>query len=72
VEFHLALVGDLEPERNMSAVYLYVDDADALYAEWVQARVNGRLVKPSDTTYGLREGTCLDRDANLIRFGSAI
>ena len=56
----------------MSAVYLYVDDADAIHREWSEARIDGRLVEPSDTGYGLREGACLDRDANLIRFGSEI
>ena len=65
-------VDDLKPRRNMSAVYLYVDDADALHQEWSQAEIDGRLVEPSDTSYGLREGACLDRDANLIRFGSGI
>lgn len=72
IELHLAQVDDLKPRRNMSAVYLYVDDADELYAEWSRAGIDGRLVKPSDTSYGLREGACLDRDANLIRFGSGI
>jgi hypothetical protein len=72
IELHLAEVDDLRPKRNMSAVYLYVDDADALYREWARAGIDGRLVEPSDTSYGLREGACLDRDANLIRFGSAI
>ena len=72
IELHLVLVSDLKPKRNMSAVYLYVDDADALYSEWSHAEIDGRLVEPSDTSYGLREGACLDRDANLIRFGSAI
>ncbi len=70
VEFHLAEVADLVPSRNMSAVYVYVDDADALYDEWSRADIDGRLIAPQDTTYGLREGACLDRDANLIRFGS--
>ena len=42
------------------------------YQEWSQAEIDGRLVEPSDTSYGLREGACLDRDANLIRFGSGI
>lgn len=70
IELHLAAVDDLKPKRNMSAIYLYVDDADALYAEWSQAEVDGRLIEPTDTSYGLREGACLDRDANLIRFGS--
>lgn len=72
IEVHLAQVSDLKPRGNMSAVYLYVDDADALYREWSGAGIDGRLVEPSDTSYGLREGACLDRDANLIRFGSAI
>ena len=72
IELHLAEVDDLKPRRNMSAVYLYVDDADALYREWSQSGIDGRLVEPRDTSYGLREGACLDRDANLIRFGSGI
>ncbi len=72
IEIHLAQVGDLKPKRNMSAIYLYVDDADALYREWSDVAIEGRLVEPSDTSYGLREGACLDRDANLIRFGSPI
>ncbi len=72
IELHLTQVDDLKPRRNMSAVYLYVDDADALYEEWSRAGIEGRVVEPSNTTYGLREGACLDRDANLIRFGSGI
>jgi hypothetical protein len=72
IELHLAQVDDLKPKRNMSAVYLYVDDADILYREWSRAGIDGRVVEPSDTSYGLREGACLDRDANLIRFGSEI
>lgn len=72
IDIHLAEVRDLKPRKNMSAVYLYVDDADALYAEWKGAGIDGRLVEPADTSYGLREGACLDRDANLIRFGSGV
>ncbi|NNL97109.1 MAG: VOC family protein [Acidimicrobiia bacterium] len=72
IELHLAQVDNLKPRTNMSAVYLYVDDADALYREWSRAGIEGRLVEPTDTSYGLREGACLDRDANLIRFGSGI
>jgi hypothetical protein len=72
IEFHLQQLNDLKPRRNVSAVYLYVDDADALHQEWSQVDLDGRLVEPSDTSYGLREGACLDRDANLIRFGSRI
>lgn len=71
-EIHLAQVSELKPKRNMSSVYLYVDDADSLYEEWRRAEIDGRLVEPRDTDYGLREGACLDRDSNLIRFGSGI
>ncbi len=72
IEIHLVQVNDLKPRRNMSAAYLYVDDANALHEEWRLADIDGRLVEPSDTSYGLREGACLDRDANLLRFGSEI
>jgi hypothetical protein len=72
IELHLAQVDDLQPRKNMSAVYLYVDDADALYREWSQAGIDGRLVQPTDTSYGLREGAALDPDANLIRVGSGV
>ncbi len=72
IELHLAQVDDLKPRRNMSAVYLYVSDADELHREWAEADIDGRLVEPRNTSYGLREGACLDRDANLIRFGSRI
>jgi uncharacterized glyoxalase superfamily protein PhnB len=53
-------------------VYLYVDDAEALDAEWDGARVEGRLIAPTDTEYGLREGAHVDPDGNLLRFGSPI
>ncbi len=70
VELHLAQVHRLRPKTNMSAVYLYVDDADALYEEWMAAGADGDLRPPVQTDYGLREGAFLDKDANLIRFGS--
>lgn len=72
IEIHLAQVNNLVPKRNMSAIYLYVDDAQALYDEWSAAEIEGRLVAPSATSYGLLEGACLDADANLIRFGSGV
>jgi predicted enzyme related to lactoylglutathione lyase len=72
LEVHLTQVAGLKPKRNMSAAYLYVEDADELYSEWKRAAAGGRLIKPKDTSYGLREGATLDLDANLIRFGSEI
>lgn len=72
VELHLALVPDHEPESSSSACYLYVDDADALHAEWLLANAGGKLTAPTDTPYGLREMTCVDLDGNLLRVGSAL
>lgn len=74
VEFHLSEVGRpaLKPKKNMSAAYLYVTDADALYAVWSAAAAGGTDIAPSDTDYGLREGAHLDDDANLIRYGSQL
>jgi hypothetical protein len=71
-DFHLSVHRDLDPHRNASAVYLYVDDADALYAEWRAARVEGQFFEPHDTEYGLREGAHIDRDGNVLRFGSPL
>ncbi len=72
VSFHLTELTDLNPRRSTSAVYLYVDDADALYAEWRSAGVTGQFFEPEDTEYGLREGAHIDRNGNLLRFGSRL
>lgn len=72
VQLHLAGVHGLDPATTTSAVYLYVDDADALHEEWRAAGVAGRLHLPVDTDYGLREGAHVDPDGNLLRFGSPL
>jgi uncharacterized glyoxalase superfamily protein PhnB len=72
VSLHLSGVHGLDPATTTSAVYLYVTDADTLYAQWRLARVDGRLVAPQDTDYGLREGAHIDPDGNLLRFGSPL
>ncbi|MDH4144908.1 MAG: VOC family protein [Acidimicrobiia bacterium] len=72
VDLHLAGSAGLDPATNSSMAYLYVDDADALYARWRAAGVAGRLVVPLDTDYGLREGAHVDPDGNLLRFGSPL
>ncbi|MHA7064912.1 bleomycin resistance protein [Azospirillum argentinense] len=72
VNLHLARVPDLEPARSTVACYLYVNDADALYAAWQAAKVDGRLTAPADTPYGLREFAHIDPDGNLLRIGAPI
>jgi hypothetical protein len=72
LNLHLNVVPSLNSATTTSAVYLYVDDADLLYAEWRSAGVSGQVFEPHDTEYGLREGAHVDRDGNLIRFGSKL
>lgn len=68
-EFHVAGSDDLDPLTTTSALYLYVDDADAVYERWHGA-VEGRFHPPQDTDYGLREFGYVDPDGNLFRVGS--
>ncbi len=70
VNLHLATVVRVQPEESTVAVFLYVSDAHARYDEWRDAAVNGRLVSPVETDYGLVEGAYVDPDGNLLRFGS--
>jgi catechol 2,3-dioxygenase-like lactoylglutathione lyase family enzyme len=70
VAIHLARTPDVEPDKNTSACYLYVDDAPALYGAWKSSGVDGRFTEPEDTPYRLREFAYIDPDGNLIRVGS--
>src|SRR5262249_30161607 len=67
---HLALhdgaVGAVRPAQ----IYLHVDDADALAADWRAAGVE--VEELIDTDYGKREGAHTDLDGNRIRFGSPL
>lgn len=72
VELHLSQVDGMDPDRSVVSVYLYVDDADALSAEWAEAGTAGRFVAPVSTDYGLREGAHIDADGNLLRYGSPL
>jgi hypothetical protein len=72
VRLHLAVVSDLDPLTSTSTAYAYVDNADALHAEWTAAGVAGRFTKPVDTDYGVREGAHVDTDGNLLRYGTPL
>ena len=52
IHLHLTLSPNLDSKENTSAVYLYVDDPDALYNEWSAVTPEGRLGKPEDTAVG--------------------
>jgi len=69
IALHLSLAERLNPHHNSSAVYLYVDDPDALFAEWSVVAPADRLAAPADKEWGVREMTYVDPDGNLLRIG---
>jgi Ser/Thr protein kinase RdoA (MazF antagonist) len=56
--------------EHVGTAYLYVADADALFDEWARPGAGGLTRRVEDTPYKLREGSHVDPDGNLIRFGS--
>ena len=67
VGLHLALDA---AHHGAGTTYLYVRDADALFEEWSRPGIGGVTRPVGPTDYGLREGSHVDPDGNLIRFGS--
>ncbi|MEV4625485.1 VOC family protein [Micromonospora sp. NPDC049523] len=72
VSLHLTEWAEHDPLRTAATVYLYVSDADALHTEWAASGVEGRLLEPRDTPYGLREFAFVDPDGTLHRIGSPL
>ncbi len=68
---HLAAHPD-HGHQHSAETYLYVRDADALYAEWSRPGIGGETRPVSLMEYRLREGSHIDPDGNLIRFGSPV
>jgi len=60
--------GDDNPDAHTtSALYIHVDVADELAADWRKAGME--VLGPENEGYGKREGQHVDPDGNLIRFG---
>ncbi|HSS22919.1 MAG TPA: VOC family protein [Mycobacterium sp.] len=73
VSIHLTELAEHDPLRTAASVYLYVSDANALYAEWeALENLEGRLIAPHDTPYGLREFVYVDPDGTAHRIGSLL
>ncbi len=73
VSIHLNEWADHDPLRTAASVYLYVSDANAVYAEWeALENLEGRLIAPHDTPYGLREFAYIDPDGTAHRVGSPL
>jgi catechol 2,3-dioxygenase-like lactoylglutathione lyase family enzyme len=66
IEIHLGVV-PVEDQR-VSGAYLFVEDADRLADQWGSAGVE--VHRPEDTEWGQHEGSVVDGDGNVIRFGS--
>ena len=72
VSLHLIEWDEHDPERTGAHLYLYVSDADRVYAEWSGAGVEGELGDLFDAPYGLREFAFRDPEGTLLRVGSPL
>jgi DNA-binding MarR family transcriptional regulator len=68
----LHFIRTTEEPVHRGMAYLYVADADALFAEWSRPGTGGATFAPAPTEYGLLEGRHVDPDGNVLRFGSPI
>ena len=70
VELHFA--GPAAGPRAPGFCFVYVEDADHVYAEWGEnASPTGRVERPVNTNYGMRVFAIFDPDGNEVRVGSA-
>jgi hypothetical protein len=70
VEIHFA--GPATGPRAPGFCFVYVDDADSVYAEWQgKAASPGRIERPLNTNYGMRVFSVFDPYDNEVRVGSA-
>ena len=74
---HFAATPDVDPLSTAGSCYLYVDDADALHAEWSRVvepdpATGSRVVAPVTTAYGMRELAVVDPSGNLLRVGTEV
>jgi catechol 2,3-dioxygenase-like lactoylglutathione lyase family enzyme len=77
IELHFYADPDVDPLTTAASCFAFVEDADALHAEWAQVvepdpPTGSRVVAPVDTDYGMREFAVVDRSGNLLRVGSPL
>lgn len=77
VGLHFFFAPDVDPWTSIAGCYLYVSDADSLFAEFSRVGLPGEGIPrlhgaPQDTDYGLREFALVDLDGNLLRTGSRL
>jgi hypothetical protein len=71
IALHFALKRDHDPTATAMWVYLGVEDADQLAAEFTAAGAPPRR-PPHDTDYKMREFAHIDPDGNMLLFGSRL
>jgi hypothetical protein len=70
VELHF--IGPSAGPRAPGFCFVYVEDADSMYAEWQEKAASpGRIERPLNTNYGMRVFALFDPDDNEVRVGSA-
>jgi catechol 2,3-dioxygenase-like lactoylglutathione lyase family enzyme len=67
-ELHFFLMGHLEPGESFFGCYWRVEDADALYADFVALGIPN-LHPIEEKPWGMREFALIDPHGNLIRIG---
>jgi catechol 2,3-dioxygenase-like lactoylglutathione lyase family enzyme len=75
VGLHFFFAPDTDPWTSVAGCYVYVSDADSLFAEFSRLGLPGEGIPrlhgaPQDSDYGLREFALVDPDGNLLRIGS--
>lgn len=67
----LHFVGHVLGARTAGACFVYVDDADSVYADWTaNADPSARFDPLVWTNFGMRAFTMFDLDGNEVRVGS--
>jgi hypothetical protein len=61
---------DGEGEPRSGSLYIHCENADEVAEEWRKAGLD--VIGPIDEEYGKREGSHMDADGNVIRFGSPL
>jgi len=64
LELHLTV----DPAGGGTEVYLHVPDAEAVARQWAGPGTTAPTARP----WGVREGSHVDPDGNLLRFGSPL
>jgi hypothetical protein len=68
LNIHLEAAEGAGRHAGQGIVYLHCDDADVVVEEWRKAGLE--VTAPEDKPWGKYEGSHVDPDGNLIRFGS--